>query len=49
MGAMLNFSMRVAFPYIDILRCGGTLPTFSNGEIRFYCQDVDVINVFRIE
>ena len=49
MGAMLNFSIHVAFPYIDILRCGGKLSTSSNGEIRFYCQDVNVINVFRIE
>ena len=42
-------AMHVAFPYIDILRYGGTPPRAQNGEIRFCCPDSDVINVFRIE
>ena len=42
-------AMHVAFPYIDILRYGGTPPVSSNGEIRFCCPDADVINVFRLD
>lgn len=42
-------AMHVAFPYIDILRYGGTPPTSKNGEIRFCCPDSDVINIFKIE
>ena len=41
-------AMHVAFPYIDILRYGGTPPKASNGEICFCCPDVDVINVFHL-
>ena len=47
-GKLCPMAMHVAFPYIDILRYGGTPPTSCNGEIRFCCPDVDVINVFRI-
>ena len=46
-GKLCPMAMHVAFPYIDILRYGGTPPTA--GEIRFCCPDVDVINVFRLE
>ena len=42
-------AMHVAFPYIDILRYGGKLPSQSDGSIVFCCPDVDVINVFKIE
>lgn len=42
-------AMHVAFPYIDILRYGGSLPTQPDGSILFCCPDVDVINVFRIQ
>ncbi len=42
-------AMHVAFPYIDILRYGGTPPKSKNGDIRFCCPDCDVINVFKIE
>ena len=48
-GKLCPMAMHVAFPYIDILRYGGTPPTSCNGEIRFCCPDADVINVFRVE
>ena len=48
-GKLCPMVMHVAFPYIDILRYGGTPPTSSNGETRFCCPDADVINVFRLE
>ena len=41
--------MHVAFPYIDILRYGGTLPPCKTGDFRFCCPDADVMNIFRIE
>lgn len=48
-GSICPMAMHVAFPYIDILRYGGTLPANEDGEILFCCPDVDVINVFRLE
>ena len=48
-GKLCPMAMHVAFPYIDILRYGGTLPASSNGEIRFCCPDADVINVFCLD
>lgn len=48
-GSLCPMAQHVAFPYIDILRYGGTPPCTSNGEFRFCCPDVDVINVFRLE
>ena len=48
-GNLCPMAMHVAFPYIDILRYGGTLPTRPDGTILFCCPDVDVINVFRIQ
>ena len=48
-GKLCPMAMHVAFPYIDILRYGGTLPKTSRGDFRFCCPDVDVINVFKIE
>lgn len=48
-GKLCPMAMHVAFPYVDILRYGGTLPTQPDGSIRFCCPDVDVINVFRID
>ena len=42
-------AMHVAFPYVDILRYGGTLPARPDGSFQFCCPDVDVINVFKIE
>ena len=42
-------AMHVAFPYVDILRYGGKLPSQPDGSILFCCPDVDVINVFKIQ
>ena len=48
-GKLCPMAMHVAFPYIDILRYGGTLPLSSQGDFQFCCPDADVINVFRLE
>ena len=32
-GKLCPMAMHVAFPYIDILCCGGTLPTSSNSKM----------------
>ena len=48
-GKLCPMAMHIAFPYIDILRYGGTPPSAKNGEIRFCCSDPDVVNVFRLE
>lgn len=48
-GRLCPMALHTAFPYIDILRYGGTLPLSREGDIRFCCPDADVINVFRIE
>ena len=48
-GELCPMAMHVAFPYVDILRYGGTLPAGSQGDFRFCCPDADVINVFRID
>ncbi len=48
-GLLCPMAMHVAFPYIDILRYGGTPPIAKNGNIEFCCPDSDVINIFRIE
>lgn len=48
-GELCPMVMHVAFPYIDILRYGGSLPVSKAGDIRFCCPDADVLNVFRLE
>ncbi len=48
-GKLCPMAMHVAFPYIDILRYGGKLPTQADGSMLFCCPDVDVINVFKLE
>lgn len=48
-GKLCPMAMHVAFPYVDILRYGGSIPKGRNGEICFCCPDADVINVFRID
>ncbi len=48
-GKLCPMALHVAFPYIDILRYGGTLPTNDQGEILFSCPDVDTLNIFKIE
>ncbi len=48
-GKLCPMAMHVAFPYIDILRYGGKLPTQPDGSVLFCCPDVNVINVFQLE
>ena len=48
-GKLCPMAMHVAFPYIDILRYGGTPPVTKSGGVRFCCTDSDVINIFKIE
>ena len=48
-GNLCPMAMHVAFPYIDILRYGGKLPSQPGGVIKFSCPDVDVLNIFKIE
>lgn len=48
-GELCPMAMHVAFPYIDILRYGGTLPPDKAGDFRFCCPDADVINIFKLE
>lgn len=47
-GKLCPMAMHVAFPYVDIVRYGGTLPTNKEGKIQFCCPDVETINVFEI-
>ena len=47
-GELCPMACHVAFPYIDILRYGGHLPSREDGTFAFCCPDVDVINVFQI-
>ena len=48
-GTLCPMAMHALFPYIDILRYGGTIPPGrEHGDIRVCCPDPDVINVFRI-
>ena len=48
-GELCPMAMHVAFPYIDILRYGGSIPNQPEGTAVFCCPDVDTINVFKIE
>lgn len=48
-GQLCPMALHAAFPYVDILRYGGTLPLSRSGDLRFCCPDADVANVFRIE
>ena len=48
-GQLCPMAMHVAFPYVDILRYGGTLPDRAGEGFTFCCPDVDTINVFKIE
>lgn len=47
-GKLCPMAMHVAFPYIDILRYGGTPPRAKDGKIKFCCPDCDTANVFEI-
>lgn len=48
-GCLCPMAMHVAFPYIDILRYGGSLPGQPAGTAVFCCPDPEVINVFEIK
>lgn len=49
-GKLCPMAMHALFPYIDILRYGGSVPPGrEHGDIRVCCSDPDVINVFRIQ
>ena len=48
-GNLCPMAMHVAFPYIDILRYGGILPSQPDGVIKFSCTDVDLLNILKIE
>jgi uncharacterized repeat protein (TIGR04076 family) len=47
-GEICPMAMHVLFPYIDILRYGGTLPRMTDNSICVCCPDADVINIFKI-
>ena len=47
-GELCPMAMHVAFPYVDILRYGGSIPGQPEGEAVFCCSDADTGNVFRI-
>ena len=48
-GKICPMAMHCAFPYIDILRYGGSLPGQPEGCAEFCCSDADVILVFKAE
>lgn len=48
-GRLCPMALHAGFPYIDILRYGGSLPLSKSGDFRFCCPDPDVINVFRLD
>lgn len=48
-GCVCPMAMHVAFPYIDILRYGGSIPGQPEGTAVFACPDVETLNVFRVE
>ena len=48
-GNLCPMAMHVAFPYVDILRYGGSIAGQEKGTAVFACPDVDTLNVFKIE
>ncbi len=48
-GKLCPMAMHVAFPYVDILRYGGSIPNEPVNTARFCCPDVDTLNIFKIE
>lgn len=48
-GDICPMAMHCGFPYIDILRYGGSLPGQPEGTAEFCCSDADVIMVFKAE
>lgn len=48
-GKICPMALHAGFPYIDILRYGGSIPGEPEGTARFCCPDPDTINVFKAE
>lgn len=48
-GEICLMALHAGFPYIDILRYGGSIPGEAAGTARFCCPDPDTINVFKAE
>ena len=48
-GRLCPMACHVGFPYIDILRYGGTVPGNEPGTAKFCCPEVDTLNVFLAE
>ena len=48
-GRLCPMACHVGFPYIDILRYGGTIPGQNPGEAVFSCPDADTLNIFKVE
>lgn len=48
-GKICPMAMHCAFPYIDILRYGGTIPGQEKCKAEFCCSDADTIMVFEAE
>lgn len=49
-GKLCPMALHAAFPYIDILRYGGSIPGEENkNECVFCCPDAKIINIFKIE
>lgn len=48
-GKLCPMAAHAAFPYVEILKYGGSVPASACGDVRFCCPDADVINVFRID
>lgn len=48
-GKICAMACHVGFPYIDILRYGGTVPGNEPGTAKFCCPEVDTLNVWLAE
>lgn len=48
-GKICPMAVHAIFPYAEIVRYGGQLPSKEKTEIKICCSDVDVINVFKIK
>lgn len=48
-GRLCPMAMHCGFPYIDILRYGGSLPGQEEGTAVFCCSDADTVMVFRAQ
>ena len=48
-GRLCPMACHVGFPYIDILRYGGTVPGNEPGTAKFCCPEVDTLNVWLAE